>query len=117
MILYFIGLFCYVGTEQGVSYWISTFLERYHGLDPNTVGANAVAWFWGLMMIGCAVGLILLKLIDSRKILLGSVSLSVICLLVALFGPGRYCKICVSFYRISNLRLISNPVLTCTELC
>ncbi len=92
VILYFIGIFCYVGTEQGVSYWISTFLERYHGFDPNTVGANAVAWFWGMMMFGCAFGLILLKLIDSKKILLGSVLLSLICLMIALFGPGEIAK-------------------------
>jgi len=92
VILYFIGIFCYVGTEQGVSYWISTFLERYHGFDPNTIGANAVAWFWGMMMFGCAFGLLLLKLIDSRKILLGSVSLSLICLMIALFGPGEIAK-------------------------
>jgi FHS family L-fucose permease-like MFS transporter len=92
VIMFFVGMFCYVGTEQGVSYWISTFLERYHGFDPNTVGANAVAWFWGLMMIGCAVGLVLLKLIDSRKILLGSVSLSLACLMIALFGPGNIAR-------------------------
>jgi fucose permease len=109
VILYFIGLFCYVGTEQGVSYWISTFLERYHGLDPNTVGANAVAWFWGLMMVGCAVGLILLKLIDSRKILLGSVSLSVICLLVALFGPAYIAR--YAFPSIGFLISVLYPIL------
>ncbi|KPK84250.1 MAG: MFS transporter [Bacteroides sp. SM23_62_1] len=90
--LYFIGIFCYVGTEQGVSYWISTFLERYHGFDPNTVGANAVAWFWGMMIFGCVLGLVLLKLFDSKKILLGSVILSLICLIVALFGPGEIAK-------------------------
>jgi FHS family L-fucose permease-like MFS transporter len=90
--LYFIGIFCYVGTEQGVSYWISTFLERYHGFDPNTVGASAVAWFWGMMMFGCVFGLILLKLIDSKKILLGAVLLSLICLIIALFGPGEIAK-------------------------
>ena len=90
--LYFIGIFCYVGTEQGVSYWISTFLERYHGFDPNTVGANAVAWFWGMMMFGCVLGLILLKLFDSKKILLGAVVLSLACLIIALFGPGEVAK-------------------------
>ncbi len=92
VILYFIGILCYVGTEQGVSYWISTFLERYHGYDPNTVGANAVSWFWGLMMFGCAFGLLLLKLFDSRDILLGAVVLSVICLITALFGPGHIAR-------------------------
>jgi len=90
--LYFIGIFCYVGTEQGVSYWISTFLERYHGFDPNTVGANAVGWFWGMMMFGCVLGLILLKLFDSKKILLGAVILSLVCLIIALFGPGEVAK-------------------------
>jgi len=114
VIMFFIGMFCYVGTEQGVSYWISTFLERYHGLDPNTVGANAVAWFWGMMMIGCAVGLILLKLIDSRKILLVSVSLSVICLMVALFGPGNISRI--AFPAIGFLISVLYPIIVSLAL-
>jgi fucose permease len=114
VILFFIGIFCYVGTEQGVSYWISTFLERYHGFDPNTVGANAVAWFWGMMMVGCAVGLILLRLIDSRKILLGSVSLSVICLLVALFGPGNIARL--AFPTIGFLISILWPIVVSLAL-
>ena len=114
VIMFFIGMFCYVGTEQGVSYWISTFLERYHGFDPNTVGANAVAWFWGLMMIGCALGLILLKLIDSRKILLVSVSLSVICLLVALFGPGNISRI--AFPTIGFLISVLYPIIVSLAL-
>ena len=29
-----LGIFCYVGTEQGVANWISKFLRRYHGFDP-----------------------------------------------------------------------------------
>src|SRR4030042_1701975 len=114
VILFFIGIFCYVGTEQGVSYWISTFLERYHGFDPNTVGANAVAWFWGMMKVGCAVGLILLRLIDSRKILLGSVSLSVICLLVALFGPGNIARL--AFPAIGFLISILWPIVVSLAL-
>ena len=114
VILFFIGIFCYVGTEQGVSYWISTFLERYHGFDPNTVGANAVAWFWGMMMVGCAVGLILLRLIDSRKILVGSVSLSVICLLVALFGPGNIARL--AFPAIGFLISILWPIVVSLAL-
>jgi FHS family L-fucose permease-like MFS transporter len=114
VIMFFFGMFCYVGTEQGVSYWISTFLERYHGFDPNTIGANAVAWFWGLMMVGCAVGLILLKLVDSRKILLGSVSLSVICLMVALFGPGYIAKF--AFPAIGFLISVLYPIIVSLAL-
>src|ERR1700755_1339016 len=41
VVLYFIALFCYVGTEQGVSYWMSQFLFQYHKIDPQTTGADA----------------------------------------------------------------------------
>ncbi len=88
VILYFIGIFAYVGTEQGVSYWISKFLYTYHNYDPLTVGASIVGWFWGMMSIGCLIGLGLLKLFDSRRILLGAVTLAVIFLSFALFGSG-----------------------------
>jgi fucose permease len=88
VILYFIGIFTYVGTEQGVSYWLSKFLYTYHNYDPLTVGASIVGWFWGMLSIGCLIGLGLLKLFDSRKILLGAVILTVIFLSTALFGPG-----------------------------
>ena len=62
--LYFAGIFCYVGSEQGVANWISKFLATYHGLDPQVQGARAVAMFWGLMTAGCLLGLVLLKLFD-----------------------------------------------------
>ena len=88
-ILYFIGIFAYVGTEQGVSYWISKFLYTYHNYDPLTVGASIVGWFWGMMSIGCLVGLGLLKLFDSRRILVGAVIAAAIFLTTALFGPGN----------------------------
>ena len=83
---YFIGIFCYVGTEQGIGNWISQFLNQYHGLDPQTVGANTVAYFWAMLTIGCVVGLILLKLLDSRHVLIGATILTIICLITALFG-------------------------------
>jgi MFS transporter, FHS family, L-fucose permease len=88
VILYFIGIFAYVGTEQGVSYWISKFLYTYHNFDPMTVGASTVGWFWGMMSVGCFLGLGLLKLFDSRKVLIGAVILAMIFLATALFGPG-----------------------------
>lgn len=86
VILYFIGIFAYVGTEQGVSYWISKFLYTYHNIDPLTIGSSIVGWFWGMMAIGCLFGLGLLKLFDSRKILIGAVILSYIFLSISLFG-------------------------------
>lgn len=90
VILYFIGIFSYVGTEQGVSYWISKFLYDYHHLDPNTIGALTVGRFWGMMSVGCLIGLGLLKLFDSRRVLVGAVILAMIFLSIALFGPANF---------------------------
>ncbi len=89
VILYFIGIFSYVGTEQGVSYWISKFLFTYHNYDPITVGSSIVGWFWGMMSIGCLIGLVLLKFFDSRKILISAVIFAAIFLTAALFGAGN----------------------------
>ncbi|MEO6820264.1 MAG: MFS transporter, partial [Ginsengibacter sp.] len=60
VLLFFIGIFCYVGTEQGVANWISQYLYEYHQYDPQTIGAKAVAYFWGLMTAGGILGLLLL---------------------------------------------------------
>lgn len=89
VILFFIGIFCYVGTEQGVANWISQFLKDYHGYNPEQVGAQIVSWFWGLLTAGCLLGLVLLKIFDSRKILISFVIAAMIFLSVALFGPGN----------------------------
>ena len=88
VLLYFLGIFTYVGTEQGVSFWISKFLNIYHGYDPQTVGAGRVALFWLLMTVGGILGLVLLKLFDSRKVLVGFAAAAVVFLTLALFGPG-----------------------------
>ena len=89
VILYFIGIFSYVGTEQGVSYWISKFLYTYHNYNPITIGSSIVGWFWGMMSIGCLIGLGLLKLFDSRKILVGAIIFATFFLTAALFGSGN----------------------------
>jgi fucose permease len=88
VVLFFIGMICYVGTEQGIANWISKFLETYHHYDPQTKGADTVAYFWGLMTAGGVVGLLLLKLMDSRKVLIGFTVAALVCLSVALFGSG-----------------------------
>lgn len=69
VVLYFIGIICYVGSEQGVASWISQFLADYHGMKPEIEGAKAISNFWFLMTIGCLLGLVLLKLIDSKWVL------------------------------------------------
>jgi fucose permease len=88
VLLYSLGIFCYVGSEQGVANWISKFLQTYHGFDPQTTGANAVSYFWGLMTAGCLLGLVLLKLLDSRKVLIVASAATLVALSLALFGPA-----------------------------
>jgi len=77
--MYFIAMFAYVGCEQGTADWISKFLYQYHGFDPHTTGATA----------GCSVGMLLLKIFDSRKILIGAGVGALFCLSMALFGPAN----------------------------
>jgi len=89
VLLYFLGIMAYVGTEQGVANWISQFLKTYHGFDSQTTGARAVSYFWGLMTVGCLLGLLLLKLVDSRKVLVAFSVAAAILLSLALFGPAE----------------------------
>jgi len=89
VILYFLGIIAYVGTEQGIADWISKFLVNYHQYDPQTVGARTVSNFWGLMTIGCLLGLLLLKIFDSRKVLISFSVAAIISLTFGLFGPGK----------------------------
>jgi fucose permease len=89
VLLFFVGIIAYVGTEQGLADWMGQFLLVYHHVPAETTGAYEVSLFWGLMVIGCLLGLLLLKLLDSQLILrvfgLGAVA----CVLAALLGPAR----------------------------
>lgn len=85
--LFFLGIFCYVSTEQGTSIFMSTFLEQYHGVDPQAAGARIVGYFWGSMTVGCLFGMLLLKLFNCKHILVGSGLLTIALLLMSLFGP------------------------------
>ncbi|MCT4602504.1 MAG: MFS transporter [Marinifilum sp.] len=89
VILFFLGIMAYVGTEQGLANWMSKFLDTYHGINPEGEGAVAIAWFWGLMSLGCLLGLLLLKLIDSKLVLKIFTTASVVSVLVALFGSAQ----------------------------
>lgn len=87
--LFFLGIFAYVGSEQGVANWISAFLSTYHGYNPQTTGASTVSWFWGMLTAGTLLGLALLKVMDSRKVLIGFTAGAVASLTLALFGSGE----------------------------
>ncbi|MFV0248501.1 MAG: MFS transporter [Tenacibaculum sp.] len=88
-VLYFLGIFCYVGTEQCVGNWISQFLYNYHSINPQTLGADTVSYFWAMLTIGYFLGLLLLKLIDSRKLLIMATFTTIICLVFTLTGSVK----------------------------
>lgn len=98
VLLYFAGIFAYVGTEQGIANWISQFLLVYHKLDPQSAGASAVSWFWGMMTAGCLLGLLFLKFFDSRKVLIG-------------FSLSAFFWLTAAFWGNTSLALISFPML------
>ncbi len=87
VLLFFIGIFAYVGTEQGIANWTSKFLQEYHGVDPATTGATIISYFWGLLTIGCLLGLVLLKVMDSRWVLILFTGGAILSLAFALYGP------------------------------
>lgn len=86
--LFFLGIAAYVGTEQGLANWMSQFLSLYHGVSPLGEGAATIGRFWGAMAAGCAVGLVLLKLMDSRLLLCLFTAAAIACVLLALFGSA-----------------------------
>lgn len=88
ILLYFLGIFSYVGVEQGIGNWISQFLLQYHNLDPQTTGATTVAYFWAMLTVGCLLGLLLLKIMDSRKVLIIATTTTMLCLMLTLFGSA-----------------------------
>lgn len=93
VILFFLGIFAYVGLEQGIANWMSKFLSTYHGYDPQTAGARAVAWFWGLMTIGGVAGIVLLKLLDSKIVLVLFTVAAILSFSAALLGPGPVARL------------------------
>ncbi|MFQ5603530.1 MAG: sugar MFS transporter [bacterium] len=97
VILFFLGIFTYVGLEQGVANWISEFLNKYHGYDPQTTGAKTVSWFWGLMTIGGIAGIVFLKLLDSKIVL-------------AVFTIGAIISLTAALYLSGPVALIAFPL-------
>jgi FHS family L-fucose permease-like MFS transporter len=89
VVAFFIAMICYVGTEQGLNNNISEFLKTYHAYDPKTTGAQALSYFWGLMLVGGILGLFLLKIIDSRKVLIGFTIAALVCLSAGIFGSSK----------------------------
>jgi fucose permease len=86
--LFFLGIIAYVGTEQSLADWMSQFLSTYHHFSPASEGAHAVGLFWGLMSIGCLIGMVLLRLLDAKLVLGVFTALAIGCVGLALFGSA-----------------------------
>jgi MFS transporter, FHS family, L-fucose permease len=89
VILFFIGIFAYVGVEQGIANWISEFLRTYHNLKPEVEGAATVGLFWGMMTVGCVLGLVLVRIMDSKIVLRIFTIAALIVLSLTLFGSKQ----------------------------
>jgi FHS family L-fucose permease-like MFS transporter len=89
VLLFFLGIVAYVGTEQSLANWMSQFLSTYHHLEPTQEGAHAVGLFWGLMSVGCVLGLALLKLLDAKVVLAAFTLLAFVSVGLALFGSAH----------------------------
>ena len=99
--VYFFAIFFYVGTEQGINTWASQFLYTYHNIDPQTEGARVISNFWGNMTIGTLLGLMLIKLIESRTLLIFFSILSIVLLTLGLFGDTWISLISISTLGLS----------------
>lgn len=86
--LFFLGIIAYVGTEQSLADWMSQFLSTYHHFSPTHEGARAVGLFWGLMSIGCVLGMVLLRLLDAKIVLAAFTAFAIACVALALFGSA-----------------------------
>lgn len=118
VILFFLGIAAYVGTEQCLANWMSEFLSVYHGVSPEQEGARSVGMFWGLMSLGCVLGLGLLKVLDSKIVLRIFTLIAAATLMVAVTGDRETALIAfpltgffisVMFSVIFSLALNSSP--------
>jgi fucose permease len=109
VILFFLGIFTYVGLEQGIANWISEYLNTYHGYDPQTTGAKTVSRFWGLMTLGGIAGIVLLKLLDSKIVLVLFTSAAIISFTAALLSPGSVALI--AFPMVGFFSAVMYPVI------
>ncbi len=90
VILFFLGIFCYAGTEQGIANWISEFLRTYHGFKPEAEGSETVGLFWGMMTVGCLLGMVLLKVTDSKMVLRIFTAAAIVLLGFTLYGNAKF---------------------------
>ena len=88
--LFFLGIFAYVGFEQGVGNWMAEYLRAHHHFTDDTIGTATVSYFWAMLTLGSLTGLLLLKLFDCKKVLLLSSFATIVFLLSSLYGSAKW---------------------------
>ena len=93
IIFFFMAMVAYASCEQGIAAWMSKFFQDQHELNPLTEGASKLSLYWLLLIVGCLVGMFLLKFFESRKVLACLTICAIISLLLALHGDTNVSKI------------------------
>lgn len=114
VILYFFALVAYASCEQGIAAWMSKFFEDSHGLDPQSEGALILSYYWLMLTIGCSVGMLLLRVFESRKVLAGLTILAISSFFLALHGNTTVSK--VAFPMVAAFESIMWPVILALAL-
>jgi len=76
-------LFLYVGVENTVSGWITTYAHRFSGLTVENAGL-LVSLFWIALLAGRALGSALLRRLPERAVLLPSLTLALLAVTILL---------------------------------
>ena len=103
--------------EQGISNWISEFLRTYHGFNPETEGAATVGLFWGMMTVGCILGLVLLKIIDSKIVLRIFAVCHICCSDIYSFRKCKNCAVWISGTGLLSFSNVRDNFFPCSEQC
>ena len=109
VVFYFFALVFYASCEQGIAAWLSKFFQDYHGLNPQTQGASILSFYWLLLTLGCLLGMLLLRIFDSRKVLASLSALAIVSLTLAIYGGINVSKI--AFPMVAIFESVMWPVI------
>ena len=107
---FFLCVFTYVGSEQGTANWISDFSLEMPRFQPPTPPAQPQCpGFGGFLAAEYCIGMLLLKMFDSRYVLIGAFLGALLCLTAALFG--RADEAVIAFPAIGFFASVMWPIL------
>ncbi len=89
VLLMVLSIFLVVGVDVGFNSNSGQFLIKQFGIDPTTAASGRSVYFFG-RMLGTFSGALLLTRISSRKFLLGSSVLGIICLVIILLVKSTF---------------------------